>query len=256
MDNTIFRSALNGFNRQDVMAYIEKTQKEAAEAAAALERQLASLREELDTASQSLAACAQEKEELTRELADTNLRYTHAKTNWDGEVEKRTALEADLARERETAGKLDGENQSLTARVQALEAQADTVRREKAQVAQLELEARDRAAAMEAQAAEEARITTTQAEAQAAATVGEAEEQANTMLSAARERAAALLQEAEDQIAGTVEQYAGLFDSFSSITSHVTSELRKMDVTVSQLPINFNHLKDGLQGVLDRAKER
>ena len=31
MENTIFRSALGGFNRQDVMAYIEKAQKEAAE---------------------------------------------------------------------------------------------------------------------------------------------------------------------------------------------------------------------------------
>ena len=29
MDNHIFRSALSGFNRQDVMAYIERTQKQA-----------------------------------------------------------------------------------------------------------------------------------------------------------------------------------------------------------------------------------
>ena len=34
MDNHIFRSALSGFNRQDVMAYIERTQKQAEEAAA------------------------------------------------------------------------------------------------------------------------------------------------------------------------------------------------------------------------------
>ena len=36
MDNHIFRSALSGFNRQDVMEYIEKTQKEGESAAAAL----------------------------------------------------------------------------------------------------------------------------------------------------------------------------------------------------------------------------
>ena len=29
MDNTFFRSALNGFNRQDVMTYIEKTRSDA-----------------------------------------------------------------------------------------------------------------------------------------------------------------------------------------------------------------------------------
>ena len=33
MDNHIFRSALSGFNRQDVMEYIERTQKQAEEAA-------------------------------------------------------------------------------------------------------------------------------------------------------------------------------------------------------------------------------
>mgnify|MGYP003315122021 CR=1 FL=1 len=43
MDNHIFRSAINGFNRHDVMGYIEKTQKAAAERAAALEAQLIEL---------------------------------------------------------------------------------------------------------------------------------------------------------------------------------------------------------------------
>ena len=36
MDNYIFRSAALGFNRQDVMEYIEKTQKEAESSAAGL----------------------------------------------------------------------------------------------------------------------------------------------------------------------------------------------------------------------------
>ena len=40
MDNHIFRSALGGFNRQDVMEYIEKVQRLADERAASLEQQL------------------------------------------------------------------------------------------------------------------------------------------------------------------------------------------------------------------------
>ena len=40
MDNHIFRSAIGGFNRQDVTEYIERTQKQAEEAAAALNKQL------------------------------------------------------------------------------------------------------------------------------------------------------------------------------------------------------------------------
>lgn len=256
MDNTIFRSALNGFNRQDVMAYIEKTQKEAAEAAQELESQLTSLRQQNDETSAALDACTQEKEELTRELADMNLRYTHAKTNWDGESSAREALQADVAQRDETVRQLTAENQSLLARVQALEAESEAVRREKEQVAQLELEARDRSAAAEARAQEDARITTTQASAQAAATIKEAEDRAQAIQAAAEERAAVLLESAEAQIAATVAQYNELFDSVSAITSHVTGELRRMDVTVSQLPLNFNHLRDSLQSVLDKAKER
>ena len=46
MDNHIFRSALSGFNRQDVMEYIERTQKQAEEAAARLEDQVRQARQE------------------------------------------------------------------------------------------------------------------------------------------------------------------------------------------------------------------
>ena len=47
MDNHIFRSAALGFNRQDVMEYIEKTQKEVESAAADLSRRLDEALEEL-----------------------------------------------------------------------------------------------------------------------------------------------------------------------------------------------------------------
>ena len=56
MDNHIFRSALSGFNRQDVMAYIERTQKQAEEAAAGLEARLAEL-EQLNVSFSSILIC-------------------------------------------------------------------------------------------------------------------------------------------------------------------------------------------------------
>ena len=43
MDNHIFRSAIGGFNRQDVMEYIERTQKQSEESIAWLESQTAQL---------------------------------------------------------------------------------------------------------------------------------------------------------------------------------------------------------------------
>ena len=47
MDNHIFRNAPWGFNRQDVMEYIEKTQRDGEAAAAALTEQLNAARQEL-----------------------------------------------------------------------------------------------------------------------------------------------------------------------------------------------------------------
>ena len=60
MDNHIFRSAFNGFNRQDVAAYIEKSQKEAAERAAELETQLEALRKSEEALRAELEKCEQE----------------------------------------------------------------------------------------------------------------------------------------------------------------------------------------------------
>ena len=53
-----------------------------------------------------------------------------------------------------------------------------------------------------------------------------------------------------------MSQFGALFSSFETITGHLANELRKMDVTVSQLPISFNHLRDSLQTLLERAKKR
>ena len=112
-------------------------------------------------------------------------------------------------------------------------------------MAQLELEARQRAAAV-----------TSQADSQAAQTAARAKGEAQAIVAEAQAQAQVLLRETEEQVQGTVDQYAALFDSFDTIAGHITNELRKMDVTVSQLPLNFNHLRDSLQALLERARER
>ena len=54
----------------------------------------------------------------------------------------------------------------------------------------------------------------------------------------------------------TAAEYDQLFQSFTAITGHISSELRKLDVTAAQLPISFNHLKEGLQQLQEQARER
>ena len=274
MDNHIFRSALGGFNRQDVMEYIEKTQKEASEnaarleeRAAQLEEQIAQLRESGDAARQSLEECAQEKEELSKQLTDMTLRYNHAKNNWDAQAAAKESFRADVAQRDETIRELTEESQRRFQRVQELEEQVTAFRGEKEKIAQLELEARDRSAAavaqaeeearaMEAKAKEEAQAAVAQAREQAAGIIAEAEARADAIVTEAYTQAEAVRSETEEQVAGTVNQFNALFSSFDVIAGHITNELRKMDVTVAQLPINFNHLRDSLEALLERAKKR
>ena len=69
MDNHIFRSALNGFNRQDVMEYIERTQKEAAGNIEQLEAELQTVRQELNETRQQLEECENAKDAVSAELS-------------------------------------------------------------------------------------------------------------------------------------------------------------------------------------------
>ena len=75
MDNHIFRSAALGFNRQDVMEYIEKVQKEAETKNADLAAQLEAARQEGDASRLSLDECAQERDRLSEELEALKEQY-------------------------------------------------------------------------------------------------------------------------------------------------------------------------------------
>ena len=221
MDNHIFRSSLGGFHRQDVIDYIEKSQKEAADAIAELEEKL----DAVSARKQELDALLESMETESAELKDQISQLTEQ-----------------CAREK-TSGEVLAEE--LSAYKAAAAEQAAAYSRDKERVAQLELEARQRAAEVVAQA-----------QAKADEMIAQAEERAQAIREEANKRALATLDQAEGQVAEAVRRCNELTASFSSIASHVASELHRMDVTASQLPISFNHLKGGLQEILEKAQER
>ena len=110
MDNHIFRSALSGFNRQDVMEYIERTQKQAEEAAARLEDQVRQARQECDEARQALDACTEEKEALSRQLEEMTLKFNHAKNNWEAQAQAKESFRQDVTQRDQTVRELTEEN--------------------------------------------------------------------------------------------------------------------------------------------------
>ena len=97
MDNHIFRSAIGGFNRQDVMEYIERVQKRAEEDAAELEAQAGELRHANDELALQLEERTRERDGLEQQLEDMTLRCNHARNNWDAQAQAKESFRRDVA---------------------------------------------------------------------------------------------------------------------------------------------------------------
>lgn len=225
MNNYIFRSALNGFNRQDVTAYIEKSQKEAAERTAELEAQLDLLRKSENEVRSALETCTQERDALSEQLAD--LKQKHEENTLD-----------------------------MTDQLQKMQDEVEAAHKEKESVAQLELEARKRAEELLEETRAQAEELLAQARSQAQALLTSANEQAESVIDAACQRAEEIRADMEKQVRSTGAEVNELVSSVDTIVSHVAAELRKMDVAVAQLPISFNHMQDGMKTVLELASDR
>ena len=70
-----FRKSLFGFKPDDVLAYIEKTQKAFSDKEAAFSKQLEELREELTLSAESYEKLEAEKNEIAAKLAEFNEKY-------------------------------------------------------------------------------------------------------------------------------------------------------------------------------------
>lgn len=245
MDNHIFRSALNGFNRQDVMEYIERTQKEAGENAAALEAEIADLRRSEDETLGQLKKSRQKGEELSEQLSDMTERCETARKNWEEHAAAAAALRTDVQQRDATIRELTRENQDLIRRIREMEEQLASARREKEQVAQLELEARERSADVIAQAENEGAVI-----------VAQAKEEAQSILTAAQARTSAMHNEMMTHLMETAAKQEELITQFNASAVHVTSELRKMDVSMAQLPLTCNHLREQLKSLLEKAENK
>ena len=222
MKNTFRTAAVGGFNRQDVTDYISKTAAETAETIRALEQE----RDEY-------AAAAAEKEKLVDEVASLREQLSAA------------MAELELVRaERERLVGADEKNKALEEKVAELEGQAAEYHELKDHIAQVELNARRRSEELLAQAEDEA-----------AAKRAAAADDAQAMLAKAAEESAAIRRELHGQVQAVAVDYAALLRDFDVMKQHVTSELRKMDVSFTQLPLSFNKVSAELKALEQKAGE-
>ena len=249
MDNHIFRSAALGFNRQDVMEYIEKTQKEAEANAASLSRQLDGAMEELAQLRLRLEKQEEEASRLGQEL-------TECRRQFDQEKTEREALARENAQQSETIRALTEERDRLSGQVDRLNGQSESLRLEKEKLTQLELDAHRRADELLAQTQEEAALRISEAQSRAEGLISAANAQAADTVAQAQAQREDLLRETEARIERSAQECGQLFEACERITAHITSELRKLDAANTRLPSGLGSLKKGLSELLEKAKDR
>lgn len=202
MENYSFKSvAFGGFDKQDVVRYLEQSSEKAAAAQRELEAEIETLRGDAEAREAELESLRRQIEELTaqrdqlREKLETE---SAARAN----LEPLRALEQDVAR--------------ITAERDALKPDAESYARFRERLGAIECEARNRAEDLEEEAAAQTRRT----------------------LEAFR------------------SQYLRLMSDFESTAGHVNSELRKIEVTLSQLPRALDQTGAGLNELASRLEKK
>lgn len=177
--------------------------------------QIAALEKERDQLQADLAA----KEDLEREATQLWEQCEQLKADMEKQVSEMEALKRQAA-----------ERDDLSKRVGELEAQAEEYCDLKQHIAGIELDAHRRADLLQE----------------------EAQRKADDIVAKANEDALSIRKQAEEMLQELCRQYEEQVRSFEVAAGHVTSELRKMDVAMGQLPLAFNRLSAGLRDLKDQ----
>lgn len=178
--------------------------------------QIAALEKERDQLQTELAA----KEALEQEAAQLREQCTQLQAD-----------AADKASEIEALKRQAAERDDLAHRVDELEGQADEYCELKQHIAGIELDAHRRADQL----------------------LEEARRKADDIVAKANEDAVHIRRQAEEMLQELCQQYEEQVRAFEVAAGHVTSELRKMDVAVGQLPLAFNRLSAGLRELKEQT---
>ena len=182
MENYPIKSVtFGGFDKQDVIRYIEQSAQTAAAAQSELQKENESLHSQVETLAQELTAAR-------ATLADLSTKCETLQAELDREIAARKILEP--------LKPMEAENAQLKAEVEALRPDAQAYAQFRERIGAIECEARKRADDLEL------------------ATVRQLEQTLNLFR----------------------EHYQVLMTTFETTASHVNSELRKIEVNLSQLP--------------------
>ena len=215
MENTFKSSVFGGFNRDDVIRYIEKTALESKQQIESLEQESDGLCRENAELRDKLAAAERERDKLAESYDTASGAQEALKKGLTAAQETITELRAQLEESAQRAAfaqkEHEREMQKLQAELETLRAQAEEYGRVKAHIADIELSARERADALDA--ATRAKL--------------------------------------QSHIAACTQQCARVLATLGNTCESVSTALRHADAAVSQLPGAFTTL----EGQLDELKK-
>lgn len=165
-----------------------------------------------------------------------------------GKAARKEQLEEELRLATETSASLEASLAAVSAERDALKTQTQQLKNQAEALKELEAQAQEygslkqHIAEIELDAHKRADQILQEAQAQADAIVREAEG-----------RALAVRQTTEAELSALSERYQELLHAFETASSHVTGELRRMDVAVGQLPLAFNRMSGILRELRQEA---
>ena len=224
MENTFKSSVFGGFNRDDVIRYIEKTSLESKQQIEALEQESDGLCRENAELRDKLAAAERERDKLAESYSTASSAQDALKKGLTAAQETISELRAQIeegaqklasakleAQHAERLSAAEQERKRLLSELDELRPQVEEYGRVKAHIADIELSARERADALDA---------------------------------ATRERLQAMIAACR----GHCEQ---VLSTLGATCESVSSELKRADAAVAQLPEAFTTL----EGQLDELKK-
>lgn len=230
--NYPFRSAaFGGFNRQDVLDYLEDSARDSAEKQAALTRQLEDARTTLSGLKEELSQLRTRFDALTRENQDLTARLSEAETSSHSQLGQ---LQSDLQETRtlctqqsEELETLRKENQELREKVAWMEPEATAYSIVKVRTANIEMEAHRRAQLIENQSRQEADSLRSQVSQEAEQLRQKTLQEAEALRQAAQEEDRTTRQQLADWLNGTRDQYFQLCAQMKSALDQAGEQLSR-----------------------------
>lgn len=261
MENNAFKGSLfGGFNRQDVMNYIEKSARESAELIQQDQERIAALEQEA-------AELRETREQLQAQLDEMTAAHQSASQALAALQEAHTAAEEARTAAEEANERYEAELRALKDTVAALQPEVDDFHKLKNNIAEVEVEAHHRADTIIADATAQAEALLKKAQEEADALTGEATARAEKTVAEANMSAAALRQKADQHAMLTRQQlsvlltncrgqYERMIENYKSAALQAATALQKAQENMTVLPSVFDKIDEGIAKMTEQNQKK